>query len=95
LAGKIQGSVVSVSSSGDLVTDIAAEQLDGAPRDESVTIACGGHHTSCIFPADHGEPEMTFLALLNDSGQLQLSLVGESASAFLGIKPGDEVTVRW
>jgi hypothetical protein len=91
----LQGTVVSVTPSGDLVTDIQVEQLAGVPTDESVSIRCAGHVTSCLFPPEHQQPELTFLALLAESGKLELTLVGESASAFLGIQPGDEVTVRW
>ena len=59
----LQGQVVSVTESGDLVTDIPIADLAATPRDEQVNIRCDGHVTSGIFPADHGQPEMTFVAV--------------------------------
>ena len=86
---------MSVRESGDVVTSIRADQLVEAPRDERVTIHCDGHVTAGIFAADHSEPQMTFLAVLNSEGQLELSLVGDSAAKFLGFRPGAVVTVKW
>ncbi len=95
MAGKLQGEVVSVRESGDIVSSITREQLSNAPTDESVTIKCDGHKTVGIFPADHNEPEMTFLAILGSDGHLELVLVGDSAYKFLGIREGAAVTVKW
>ncbi len=95
MGGKIQGKVTSVSANGNAVTDIAVERLAGVPTDDQVSIHCDGHVTSCIFPARHEQPEMTFLALLGESGYLELTLVGDSVSTFLGIRPGCDVTLRW
>ena len=93
--GRIVGKVASVSPSGDLVTDISVDQLSGAPRDETAMVTCDGHETRGIFDMDHGEPELTLIAVVNDEGVLQLSLVGESAQAFFGIQTGQEVVIRW
>ena len=95
MAGKLLGEIVAVDAAGNLLTDISEDQLDGVPRDESVTVACDGHKTLGIFPADHGQPEMTLLAVLNDDGQLTIMLVGESAKAFLGIRTGSSVVISW
>jgi hypothetical protein len=95
VSGQLKGAVVSVSDSGDLVTDITSHQLEGVPRDEHVSITCDGHRTLGIFTPQHQEPELTFLAILSEEGQLVLTLVGESASAFLGIRPGCRVVVTW
>lgn len=95
MGGSIQGTVVSITDAGDAVTDISVDRLQGIPTDDRVSILCDGHVTSRIFPADHQQPEMTFLAIQGDSGFLELLLVGDSASAFLGIRSGSEVTVKW
>lgn len=95
LAAKIQGKVTSLNPRGHAVTDIPVESLSAAPTDERVSIHCDGHVTACIFPADHQQPEMTFLALKGESGFLELTLVGDDIAAFLGIRPGCDVTVRW
>ena len=95
MGGKLQGKVISVRDSGDIVTSLTRDQLAAAPTDESVTVLCAGHKTAGIFPADHSEPEMTFLAVLGDDDQLELLLVGDSAYKFLGIREGAAVTVKW
>lgn len=95
MAGRIQGKIVEIAEGGSLVTDIAAEQLDHAPRDERVTIRCDEHFTQCLFPAEHGQPDFTFVAILGGHGKLELAIVGESASAMLGLRVGDPVLVEW
>jgi len=95
VAEKIQGSIVSITATGSLVTDITADQLRDAPRDERTQVRCDEHFTQGIFPPDHGEPEMTFLAVLPESGPLQLEIVGDNASLMLGIRVGQRVVVEW
>lgn len=95
MANKIAGKIISVSPAGDLVSDISADQLPDVPRDDSVSISCDGHATVGIFAADHQEPEMTLLAMLNAEDQLQIRLVGASAAEFLGIKVGSALVVKW
>lgn len=95
MAGKLSGNVVSIDESGSAVTDITAEQLADVPRDEQVQVSCEGHKTFCIFPHDHGQEEMTYIASLTESGQLCLMLVGDSVRDFLGIRPGSKVMVKW
>ncbi len=95
MGGKLQGEVISVRESGDIVTSLTREQLAPAPTDDSVTVLCDGHKTAGIFPADHSEPEMTFLAVLGKDDHLELMLVGDSAYKFLGIREGAVVTVKW
>lgn len=95
MAGRIQGSVVAITPGGSLVTDLSADQLRTAPRDERTIVRCDEHFTQGLFPSNHGEPEMTFLAVLDDSGPLQLQIVGENASLMLGIRVGQCVTVEW
>ena len=92
---KLTGQVVSVTDSGALVTDIPVATLQAVPRDDQVSVRCEGHATSGIFPDDHGQPEMTFIALEGTSGFLELALVGDDASRFLGIKPGASVALDW
>lgn len=91
----IEGKVVAITDTGNLVTDIGADQLSDAPRDDRVTVACDEHETVGIFDADHGEPESTLIAVLGDSGCLELEIVGLSASLMLGVRVGERVVVRW
>ena len=92
---KLKGEVVSVTDAGDLVTDISVADLAAVPHDEQVSVKCDGHATSGIFTAEHAQPEMTFIAVEGASGFLELSLVGDDASRFLGIKQGASVSLEW
>lgn len=91
---RIQGTVVSVTD-GRLITDITASQLENAPRDEQVSIRCDEHETAGIFGPDHDQPEATFIAVLGDADCLELQIVGHDASIMLGVRVGENVTVRW
>ena len=95
MPGKIDGTVVSITEAGNLVTDITAERLRGVPTDERVSITCDGHETNGLFTLEHNEPESTFLALIGASGNLELAIVGDSARVMLGIGVGDKFVVRW
>ncbi len=92
---KLSGKVVSISESGDLVTDVKVSDLQSAPRDESLKIECDGHMTNGLFPKNHDQPEMTFIAFENESATIQISIIGGDASGFLGIKAGAVVTISW
>ena len=91
----IEGKVVSVSEGGNLVTDIPCAALAEAPRDSAVSIRCDEHETVGLFTAGHSEPEMSFLAMLGDSGFLELTIVGDSAKIMLGVRVGERVSVQW
>lgn len=95
MAENVSGRVVAIGSKGDLITDIPLDKLSAAPRDESVRIVCDEIETRGLYPPDHTQPEMTFLAILAASNVLELSLVGESASGFFSLKVGARVSVSW
>ncbi len=95
MSEKIVGSVVALSETGGLVTDITFEQLLNAPRDESVSISVGGHKTIGIYPEDHGQPDATLLAIVSDALPLRIELTGISISEMLGLDVGETVTVEW
>lgn len=94
MAGKLLGKVVDIDASGSLVTDIPPGDLDGAPRDASLRTVVDEHETFGLYPADHSQPEMTLVAVLDDD-QLKITIVGESASAMLGVQIGAPVEVSW
>jgi S-adenosylmethionine hydrolase len=93
--GKIEGKIASYGESGNLVTDIANDDLRDAPRDNSVTVTCDEHQTIGIFPADHQEEPFTLMAVLGSSGRLEITIVGESAKSMLGVRIGEKVVVKW
>jgi S-adenosyl-L-methionine hydrolase (adenosine-forming) len=95
MPGKIEGRVQSIDSFGNLITDITAEHIAAAPRDESVTIRCDEHETQGIFNTYGDQPAMTLIALVGSSGFLELAIVEDSAAVMLGVHVGERVTVSW
>ena len=94
MPGKIEGTVVSFSESGNLVTDIANDRLRAIPQ-QGITVACDEHETIGIYPADHPEQPMTLMAILGPSGCLEMTIVGDSAKIMLGVRKGEKVVVKW
>jgi S-adenosylmethionine hydrolase len=95
LPGKIQGSIASIDSFGNLISDITAEMLVDTPTDERVQIVCDEHETQGIFRTYADQPPMTLVALVGSSGHLELAIIGDSAELMLGVKRGTPITVRW
>lgn len=95
LPRSIRGSVESIDSFGNLITDITETMLAEVPRDESVRIACDEHETLGIFRTYSDQPPATLVALLGSSGRLELAIVEENAAAMLGIRTGTPVVVSW
>ena len=95
LPGKVAGAVRSIDSFGNLITDISAEMLSAAPRDERTRVVCDEHETLGLFGTYSDQPPMTFLALIGSSGFLELAIVDDSAAEMLGIAKGTPVSVLW
>jgi S-adenosylmethionine hydrolase len=93
--GQIQGKIAAYGESGNLVSDIGNDRLANVPRGEEVTVTCDEHQTVGIYAADHPEEPFTLMAILGASGCLELTIVGESAKAMLGVRLGEAITVRW
>lgn len=91
----IQGSVESIDSFGNLITNVTEQMLAAVPRDESVRIACDEHETLGIFRTYSDQPPATLVALIGSHGKLELAIVGDSAAAMLGIRTGTPVVVSW
>jgi S-adenosylmethionine hydrolase len=95
VAAKLTGKVVDIDTSGNLVTDVPAEKLTGAPHDSSLRIVVDEHETFGLFPLEHNQPAMTLVAIADKSGAVKIILVEDSASAMLGIRVGASVEVHW
>ncbi|MBP87144.1 MAG: adenosylmethionine-8-amino-7-oxononanoate aminotransferase [Planctomycetaceae bacterium] len=95
MAMRIEGTVVSITESGNLVTDIAAAQLENVPRGDVVTVRCDEHETLGIFDGEHGQPPFTLIAIVGSSGCLELEIVEDSAKIMLGVSIGQKVEVSW
>ena len=94
-ANRIEGTIQSIDSFGNLITDISGESLTGVPRGEEVAIVCDEHETRGIFQTYAEQPPMTLIALVGSSGKLELAIVGDSAAIMLGVRAGAPVTVTW
>lgn len=95
MPGKIEGTVVAYSPAGNLVTDIANDRLAKVPQGIGVSVTCDEHETVGIFPADHPEEPCTLMAILGESGCLELTIVGDSAKIMLGVPLQEKVVVKW
>ena len=95
MPGKIEGTVVAYGATGNLVTDIPNDRLSDASASLSATVRCDEHETVGIFAADHSEQPFTLMAILGASGFLELTIVGESAKAMLGVPLKEKVVVKW
>lgn len=95
MAGKVVGKIVGFSPQGSLLTDITREQLSHAPRDERFSVRCDEHETTCLFEGPHDQPPSTLIAVINDSGRLELEIVGDSARLMLGVSLGEPVEATW
>lgn len=84
-----------VGAAGNLISDIANDQLAEVPTDENTVVKFGDHETLGIFPAEHGQPDATMVASMGQSGFLEIEIVGISLSEMLGIKAGEKISVRW
>ena len=95
MSGRIEGTVASISESGNLVTDITADQLADVPRGDEVSVRCDEHETLGIFAVGHEQPPFTLIALVGESGCLELEIVTDSAKIMLGVGVGEKVEVKW
>ena len=96
MASKIQGTVIKVNSDGDLITDIAEDQLVGVARTtETKTVVDNEHETYGLFDSNHDQPAITLIAIIEPKHTLRLHLVSDSAAMMLGVNEGASVEVRW
>ena len=95
MPGKIEGAVVAYGPTGNLVTDIPHDRLRGVPAGDGVKIVCDEHETVGIYTADHQEEPSTLMAVLGESGFLELTIVGDSAKMMLGVGLKEKITVKW
>ncbi len=96
VAGRIVGKVIEITSEGDLITDLNAEQLNGVARgSETKVVVDQEHETFGIFEPNHQQPPMTLVAILAPGDSMRLHLVEDSASMMLGVRVGAPVEVNW
>jgi len=92
---RIDGEVVEIDSFGNLITNITAEMLTNRPTDNRVCTVCNIYETWGIFHAYAQHPDGTLMALIGSNERLELAVVGDNASARLGIPVGSPVALVW
>ena len=95
MPGKIEGTVVAYGPTGNLITDIPHDRLKNVPAGDGVKVTCDEHETIGVYPANHQEDACTLMAILGGSGFLELTIVGDSAQAMLGVPLHERVVVKW
>ena len=91
----VTGTVKSIGTKGQLITDITNESISEAGQADTVTVKYTEHETIGIYPEDHGQPDATLVASRGGSGNLEIEIVGISISEMLGIKAGVPVSVNF
>lgn len=92
---RIEGRVVEVDRYGNLVTDVAAEMLDGAPRDERLRVTLGEHETFGLWRTYGENPPQTLVALVGSGGYVEVAIVNGNAAEMLAAGVGDAVCLDW
>lgn len=88
---QIEGRIMHVDRFGNLITNIHRRHLEGKRVDR---VACGSFSAYEMSEAYDEVPEGKPLALIGQSGYLELAYHGDNASQRLGLSPGILVTVH-
>jgi S-adenosylmethionine hydrolase len=92
---RIEGTIVSFDSFGNLITDISMQMLETAPSWKRISIRCEGHEVRGIVKAYAQRPPGSLAALIGSNGLLELAVVNGNAARTLGLPVGAEVKVTW
>jgi len=95
LENLVEGTIARIGESGQLISDIMAEQLENVPRDENTIVKFGGHETHGLFASDHDQPVATMVAYIGKCGSLEIEIVGDNLSEMLGIRVRETVSGGW
>ncbi len=94
-AERIEGRVVEVDHFGNLITNIGAELVQGAPRDERLRVTLGEHETYGLWQTYGENPPQTLVALVGSEGFVEVALVNGNAAEMLDAGVGDAVSLDW
>lgn len=92
---EIAGTIAGITDQGDLISDIPSVSVRDLVGKPDVRVEVGEHFTLGIFSADHQEPASTLIAVLGESGFLELGIVGMNACEMLGVFKGETIRVVW
>jgi hypothetical protein len=94
-SARIDGTVLEIDSFGNIITNITAEMLAGRPTDKRACVACNIYETWGIYHTYAEQPQGTLCAVIGSNGRLEIAIVGDNASARLGLKMGMSVVIAW
>ncbi|TWU00203.1 Adenosyl-chloride synthase [Botrimarina colliarenosi] len=92
---RIEGRVVEVDRYGNLITNIGANLLEDAPRDERLRVTLGEHETFGLWRTYAENPPQTLVALVSSGGMVEMALVNGNAAEMLAAGVGDAVCLDW
>ena len=91
----IEGTIVEIDRYGNLITNIAKNDLVDAPHDETLRVASGLHETFGLQTTYGDQPPQTLIALLGSDQFVELAIVNGDAQSMLAARVGDTVTLSW
>jgi len=92
--GGIAGTVLSIDSFGNLMTDIEQEHLRSVPAAD-LRIECGGEIIQGLARTYGEHSDGALVALIGSAGFLEIAVVRGSAARQLGAAVGAPVTLSW
>jgi S-adenosylmethionine hydrolase len=94
-AERIEGRVVEVDHYGNLITNINADLIKDAPRDERLRVTLGEHETYGLWQTYGENPPQTLVAIVGSEGFVEVALVNGNAAEMLGACVSDTVCLDW
>lgn len=91
--GMVDGAVLYLDSFGNLITNIAREEVESLGNPARLRVACAGRHIQGIISTYGAAMPQELVALFDSQGRLELAIVQGSAARGLGIGPGAPVSV--
>jgi S-adenosyl-L-methionine hydrolase (adenosine-forming) len=92
---RIEGSVVSFDSFGNLITDITIKMLGDLVTSDSVVVHCGEQQIRGIVHTYHGRKPGSLVALVGSTGLLELAIVNGNAAKTTQTEVGSPVIITW
>lgn len=94
-ASQIAGCIEWIDSFGNLATNIPAELLAAAPRDDRLRVQCASIETRGLCRTYGERHAGEWIAIFGSYGRLELAIVNGNAAAASGSRCGDPVNVAW
>ena len=93
--GQIVGQVIHIDSFGNLITNIASDDLAGLLALESATVECKSARTTGLMNTYGNRPPGSLIAVVGSSGRLELAVVNGNAAATFAVSLDEPVIVTW